>query len=152
MKKATKITLGVIGGVVVVGAIGNATGHSNTSAATPKPAVTITAQAAPAPTVTVTAPAPTVTVTVTAQPPKPTPPKLSTAAQLCKSQIGIEVSNTITGNITGTIKQFSDPMLIATHNSAGNEVASCTFTDSNGSSFSATVTKFADGTIGWTSN
>ena len=77
-------------------------------------------------------------------------PGSATVDQICQTQVGSGIQNSITGqNTNQTIVSATDGSVISNLNASGNEVVSCTFTESTGEVFGATVTLFANGSTSW---
>jgi hypothetical protein len=63
--------------------------------------------------------------------------------------VGQDLQNTLTGqDLHETIVSQSDAVITDHLNASGNEVATCTFTLDTGALLPATVTLFANGSIG----
>lgn len=78
-------------------------------------------------------------------------PGSATADQICQAQVGSGVSNSLTGQNTGnTVVSESGATITSNLNTSGNEVVTCTFTLSDGSTLPVTVTLFPNGSTGWT--
>ena len=76
----------------------------------------------------------------------------ATARQMCQAEVSsTHLTNTLTGQDTGTwIVSSGTASTQSNLNGSGNEVALCDFTLDTGADFPATVTLFADGSIGLT--
>jgi hypothetical protein len=74
----------------------------------------------------------------------------ATADQMCQAFIGQGAQSTLTGqDLHETVASESDAVITSNLNASGNEVATCTFTLSTGATLPATVTLFANGSLGW---
>jgi len=76
----------------------------------------------------------------------------ATAHQICHAVVGMKVTNTLTGQDTGTtvVSESSESLPGGqAPNASGNEVAYCSLTMDTGAGMGATVTLFANGSIGF---
>ena len=75
----------------------------------------------------------------------------ATADQVCQSFVGKGLENTLTGQNTGTsIASYTSPSISDNLNGSGNEIVSCDYTLDTGADYPATVTLFANGSLGVT--
>ena len=76
-------------------------------------------------------------------------PGQATADQICQSMVGQSLQNTLTGqNLNEKVVSEADATITSNLNASGNEVATCNFTLDTGALLPATVTLFANGSIG----
>ena len=81
----------------------------------------------------------------------------ATVSQICKAMIGTTLQNTDTGQNTGTSivsggADINTGYVVVPLNSSGNEVVNCEYTLDTGALFPASVTLFANGSLGVTGN
>lgn len=77
-------------------------------------------------------------------------PGSATVDQICQAQVGSSITNTLTGqNTNQTIVSAADGSVVSNLNASGNEVVTCSFTESTGEVFTATTTLFANGSTSW---
>jgi hypothetical protein len=79
-------------------------------------------------------------------------PGSATVDQICQTFVGDTITNTLTGNDSGTVSSVADGSLISNVNASGNEVVTCTITESDGDVAPVTATLFANGSTSWYSS